>query len=258
MAVSGSGPGRYGRMPACIASSRKSMPPSYPESENGQPIAFPTSRQELILPGPAGHLECLVDVPEPADARAGTIVICHPHPLHGGTMHNKVVTILERAMRELGLNTVRFNFRGVGESEGQYDDGYGETDDLFAVTEWVRRSRPDDSLWLGGFSFGTYISLRAAQNLKLGQLISVAPAVGRFSFADLHHPGCPWLIIAADEDEVIAIDEVRDWVDSVDPPPDFVVMERASHFFHRRLMDLRGLLKNGVSDTLPDRVDEDA
>lgn len=234
------------------------MPPSYPESENGQPIAFPTSRQELILPGPAGHLECLVDVPEPADARAGTIVICHPHPLHGGTMHNKVVTILERAMRELGLNTVRFNFRGVGESEGQYDDGYGETDDLFAVTEWVRRSRPDDSLWLGGFSFGTYISLRAAQNLKLGQLISVAPAVGRFSFADLHHPGCPWLIIAADEDEVIAIDEVRDWVDSVDPPPDFVVMERASHFFHRRLMDLRGLLKNGVSDTLPDRVDEDA
>ena len=127
---------------------------------------FPTSRQEFILRGPTGNLECVADVPDPAEERPATIVICHPHPLHGGTMHNKVVTILERSMRELGLRTVRFNFRGVGESEGSHDDGYGETDDLFAVTEWVRHTRPDDDLWLGGFSFGSYISQRAAQNLK--------------------------------------------------------------------------------------------
>ncbi|MEE4173166.1 MAG: alpha/beta fold hydrolase [Xanthomonadales bacterium] len=216
---------------------------------------FPTERQELFLEGPAGRLECIVDIPEAEDARPATFVICHPHPQHGGTMHNKVVTIMERSMRELGLRTVRFNFRGVGESEGGFDDGYGETDDLFAVTEWVRRSRPGDSLWLGGFSFGSYITLRAAQNLKLGQLVSIAPAVSRFSFADLHHPGCPWLIIQGDEDEVVPFDEVSAWVETVEPPPDFVVMERAGHFFHRRLMDLRGLLKNGVSDQLPDRID---
>ncbi len=216
---------------------------------------FPTERQELFLDGPAGRLECMVDVPEPNEARPATFVICHPHPLHGGTMHNKVVTIMERSMRELGLNTVRFNFRGVGESEGAFDDGYGEADDLFTVTEWVRRTRPGDSLWLGGFSFGSYITLRAAQNLKLGQLVSIAPAVSRFSFADLHHPGCPWLIIQGDEDEVVPFDEVRAWVETVEPPPDFIVMERAGHFFHRRLMDLRGLLKNGVSDQLPDRID---
>lgn len=219
---------------------------------------FPTEREELFLEGPAGRLECIVDVPEPDEARPATFVICHPHPLHGGTMHNKVVTIMERSMRELGLHTVRFNFRGVGESEGSFDDGYGETDDLFAVTEWVRRSRPNDELWLGGFSFGSYITLRAAQNLKLGQLVSIAPAVSRFSFADLHHPGCPWLVIQGDEDEVVPFDEVSAWVETVEPPPDFVVMERAGHFFHRRLMDLRGLLKNGVSDQLPERVDASA
>lgn len=215
---------------------------------------FPAERSELFLRGPAGRLECIVDVPEPGDARPATFVICHPHPEHGGTMHNKVVTIMERSMRELGLNTVRFNFRGVGESEGAYDDGYGETDDLFAVTEWVRRSRPDDQLWLGGFSFGSFITLRAAQNLKLGQLVSIAPAVSRFSFAELQRPDCPWLIIQGDEDEVVNFNEVRDWVEQVNPPPDFVVMPQAGHFFHRRLMDLRGLLKNGVSAQLPEPV----
>jgi len=128
---------------------------------------FPASRQAFFIRGPAGCLECVSDVPDPADERLATIVICHPHPQHGGTMHNKVVTIMERSMRELGLRTIRFNFRGAGESEGEYDEGYGETDDLFAITEWVRQSRPDDVLWLGGFSFGSYITLRAAQNLKL-------------------------------------------------------------------------------------------
>ena len=120
-----------------------------------QPGSFPGEHSEFLLRGPAGNIECAVDVPGAACERPGTIVICHPHPEHGGTMHNKVVTILERSMRELGLRTVRFNFRGVGRSDGLFDDGYGETDDLFAVVEWVRRTRPDDTLWLGGFSFGS-------------------------------------------------------------------------------------------------------
>ncbi len=212
---------------------------------------FPESREEFLLRGPAGALECIADVPEEGEEVPATIVVCHPHPQHGGTMHNKVVTIIERSMRELGLRTVLFNFRGVGLSEGEFDDGYGETDDLFSVIEWVRRARPDDALWLGGFSFGAYISLRAAQNVKLGQLISVAPPVERYGFADIDHPGCPWLVVQGDEDDVVSFDAVQLWVDSLDPPPDFVAMKRAGHFFHRRLMDLRGLLKNGVRDHLP-------
>ena len=220
-----------------------------------QPGSFPAEHSEFLLRGPSGLLECAVDVPEPAEERPATIIICHPHPEHGGTMHNKVVTITERSMRELGLRTVRFNFRGVGESEGQYDDGYGETDDLFAVAEWVRRTRPDDSLWLGGFSFGSYITTRAALNLDVGQLISIAPPVDRYAFDSLHHPECPWLVIQGDEDEVVNVDFVSNWANSLKPPPDLVIMQEADHFFHRRIMDLRGLLKNGVRDNLPPKLD---
>jgi alpha/beta superfamily hydrolase len=217
-----------------------------------QPDEFPDRHSEFTLRGPAGALECVSDVPESEEEVSATVVLCHPHPHHGGTMHNKVVTILERSMRELGLRTVRFNFRGVGNSEGAYDDGYGETDDLFAVTEWVRRTREHDDLWLGGFSFGAYITLRAAQNLKLGQLISIAPAVQRYDFDSLPHPGCPWLVVQGDEDDVVPLDNVTEWVRNLDPGPEFVVMDGAGHFFHRRLMDLRGLLKNGVRANLPE------
>ena len=213
---------------------------------------FPSERGEFLLRGPAGMIECATDVPDPDCERPATIIICHPHPLHGGTMHNKVITILERSMRELGLRTVRFNFRGVGESEGEHDDGYGETDDLFTVAEWVRRTRPEDSLWLGGFSFGSYITLRAALNLDIGQLISIAPPTDRYAFDCISHPECPWLVIQGDEDDVVNIDSVRAWVDCINPHPDLIVMEKAGHFFHRRLMDLRGLLKNGVRDNLPE------
>jgi alpha/beta superfamily hydrolase len=207
------------------------------------------------LRGPEGKLECVSDIPDPADERPATIVICHPHTEHGGSMHNKVVTIMERSMRELGLRTIRFNFRGAGESEGEYDEGYGETDDLFAVTEWVRHNRPNDELWLGGFSFGAYITARAAQNLKLGQLISIAPPVDRYEFSKVQHPDCPWLVIQGDEDEVVCLEDVVCWIEDIEPPPpDFVVMEQASHFFHRRLMDLRGLLKNGVRAHLPEKI----
>lgn len=209
--------------------------------------------EKLKIDGPVGRLEAIIDRPG-EDALQGCAVICHPHPQHGGTMHNKVVTILERSMRELGLRTVRFNFRGVSLSEGDHDDGYGETDDLFAVVEWVRRTRPDDELWLGGFSFGSYISLRAALNLDIGQLISIAPPADRYAFDALHHPECPWLVIQGDEDELVSIDIVRQWISTLKPPPELIVMEKADHFFHRRLMDLRGLLKNGVRDQLPDPI----
>src|SRR5262249_11884893 len=91
------------------------------------PAEFPAAPANLNLPGPAGLLEAATNVPEPADARAGVAVICHPHPLQGGTMHNKVVTTLERSLRELGLATVVFNFRGTGASQGTFDDGIGET-----------------------------------------------------------------------------------------------------------------------------------
>ncbi len=219
-----------------------------------QPTKFPSKHCELFLRGPAGRLECAVDVPESQDERPATIIICHPLSTHGGTMHNKVVTIIERSMRELGLRTVRFNFRGVSESEGVFDDGYGETDDLFAIIEWVRRTRPDDTLWLGGFSFGSYVTLRAAINVQLGQLISVAPPVDRYEFPNLQIPECPWLVVQGDEDDLVSPDAVQSWVGKQPHKPDLIMMQETGHFFHRRLMDLRGVLKNGVRDQLPEPV----
>jgi alpha/beta superfamily hydrolase len=210
-----------------------------------------TESPKLQLAGPAGALEAATALPGPADARRGTAIICHPHSQHGGTMHNKVVTIIERSLRELGLATVTFNFRGVGESAGAYDDGRGETDDLIAVAAWVQQVRPGDALWLAGFSFGSYVAYRAAPQLAPRQLISVAPPVNRWDFASLPAPACPWLVIQGEADDVVDPAAVFAFVDRQQPPPTLVRMPDAGHFFHRRLMDLRGAIKNGVRANLP-------
>ncbi|HST28275.1 MAG TPA: alpha/beta fold hydrolase [Rudaea sp.] len=215
------------------------------------PAEFPAASASVILTGPAGALEAAVAVPDAAEARAGVAIICHPHPQHGGTLHNKVVTMLERSLRESGLATVVFNFRGVGASQGTYDDGRGETDDLIAVADWVRRTRPDDVLWLAGFSFGAYVAARAAPQLPVRQMISVAPPVSRWDFAHLAHPLCPWLVIQGEADEVVDPQAVFDWVAAQPEPPTLVRMPETGHYFHRRLMDLRGAVKNGVRNNLP-------
>lgn len=215
------------------------------------PDQFPDSASPLTLAGPAGALEAAVGVPEPDCARAGTAVICHPHPLQGGTMHNKVVTMIERSVRELGLRTVVFNFRGTGASEGAYDDGRGETLDLLAVAEWVGRVRPNDALWLAGFSFGSYVSLLAARHLPVKQMISIAPPVGRWDFSAAIAPPCPWLVVQGEDDDVVEPQAVFDWVEAMPEKPTLVRMPETGHFFHRRLMDLRGAIKNGVRSNLP-------
>jgi len=215
------------------------------------PDHFPEEIQEFHLAGPAGRLECLSDQADAEQRVPVTAVLCHPHPLHGGTMRNKVVTIMERSLREIGLATIRFNYRGVGESEGGFDEGNGETEDLLAVIEWVRRVRPETDLWLGGFSFGAYITLRAAQDLPVRQLLSIAPPVERYEFESLPPPNCPWLVVQGDEDDVVSSDAVVRWAEQLDQSPDLVIMEGAGHFFHRRLMDLRGLIKNHVQANLP-------
>lgn len=214
---------------------------------------FPAASAELLLPGPAGVLEVAVDVPTADHAVPATAVICHPHPMHGGSMHNKVVTMVERSLRELGLRTVRFNFRGVGASAGEYDDGRGETLDLLAVAEWVREQRPGDALWLAGFSFGAYVALLGARHLPIQQMISVAPPAGRWDFSAVLPPQCPWLVIQGEDDDVVDPQAVFTWIEGIEESerPSLVRMPDTGHFFHRRLMDLRGALKNGVRGNLP-------
>src|SRR5690606_24841245 len=174
--------------------------------------------------GPAGALEVAVDLPDPSVARAGIAVFCHPLPIQGGTMHNKVVTMASRSLVELGIPTVRFNFRGVGASEGEFDDGRGETLDLLAVVNWAMRSHPGAALWLGGFSFGSYVALRGSRDLPLQQMISVAPPVGRWDFEQLSPPPCPWLVIQGEDDDVVDPQAVYDYVDALPERPTLVRM----------------------------------
>jgi alpha/beta superfamily hydrolase len=205
----------------------------------------------FFIEGPAGCIEAVLDQPD-GERRALLAIICHPLPTEGGSMHNKVVTMTSRALRECGATTLRFNFRGVGQSEGTFDDGGGELDDLRAVAAWAKANYQDKLLWLAGFSFGAWISLRAADELGAQLLLSIAPPVGRiWSFDDLKLPACPWLVIQGEDDDIVDAQGVRTWVDSLPVPPQLVLMPGAGHFFHRKLIDLRGAVKNGVSAWLP-------
>lgn len=215
------------------------------------PDVFPDAATALTLSGPAGSLEAAVDVPLAVEARAGVAIICHPHPQHGGTLHNKVVTMLERSLRESGLATVRFNFRGVGASQGTYDEGHGEADDLVAVAEWAQCTRPRDALWLAGFSFGAYVAARAALQLPVRQMISVAPPVTRWEFPGPTVRSYPWLVIQGEADEIVDPVAVYAWVAVQPEPPMLVRIPETGHFFHHCLMDLRGAVKNGVRKNLP-------
>jgi uncharacterized protein len=215
-------------------------------------IEFPATSSTLMLTGPAGALEVAVDRPEgDVVALPLTVVLCHPLSTEGGSISNKVVTMAARSLRELGANTVRFNFRGVGRSEGTFDHGNGELQDLLTIVAWVREQRPDDDLWLAGFSFGAYVSLRANDTVLPDALISIAPPAGRWDFDKITTPVCPWLVIQGENDEIVDPQAVYDWIDTLKRKPELVRMPDTSHFFHRKLIDLRGALQHGVKHWLP-------
>jgi hypothetical protein len=207
----------------------------------------PAKTQKMLLPGPVGQLEAILELPADGEVRA-LAVVCHPHPQHGGTMHNKVAHTLARSFLRLGFATLRFNFRGTQGSEGQYDDGVGELDDALAAIDWMRQRYPDRPVWLGGFSFGAAIAIRAATIVEVDGLVSVAPAVYRFAGNLEKQPDCPWLVIQGDVDELVAIDETIEWVNGLEPGPDLLVMAGAEHFFHGRLNDLRSAVTDFVNE----------
>ncbi|MGH8232169.1 MAG: alpha/beta hydrolase [Steroidobacteraceae bacterium] len=198
----------------------------------------PARAEPISIDGPAGPLEALLEQPE-VTAGAGFAVICHPHPLHGGSMHNKVVYTLARACQERGLSTLRFNYRGVGASAGRYDNGRGETDDALAVVASARTRWPGAALTLAGFSFGAMVSLGAAASAAPARLISVAPAVTYPEFERLPRPQCPWLIVQGEADEVVRCVDVQAFAARFQPPPRLVVLPGVGHFFHGRLPELR-------------------
>ena len=187
--------------------------------------------------GPAGAIECAVDVP--AGPNVGTAVICHPHPVHGGTMENKVVQTLARAFVQLGWQSVRFNFRGVGSSQGQWDEGVGEVDDCLAVIDaWREAASP---LLLAGFSFGGYVAAEATHRLgdhaKPGRLVLIGPSTEKQSV-----PTVPadTVVIHGENDDVVPLASTLGWARPQSLP--VIVFPGVGHFFHGQLSLLKSVV----------------
>ena len=203
----------------------------------------PRTRRERIA-GPAGAIECAID--EPADMPRGLAVICHPHPQAGGTLDNKVVQTLARAFAQLGLRSVRFNFRGIGASEGAWDGGRGEVDDALAVIGAYRHGAEAEAaralpLVLAGFSFGGYVAAEAARRLpedaKAARLVLVAPSTQKEQV-----PPVPsdTLVIHGDADDVVPLAATLEWARPQSLP--VTVVPGAGHFFHGRLTLLKDIV----------------
>jgi uncharacterized protein len=205
------------------------------------------AREHLTIRGPGGELEVVADEAEGA-AQPRYAVVCHPHPLYGGTMDNKVVYTVARALQSVGIPTLRFNFRGVGASAGAYDHGLGETEDAAAIADYGAGRWPKRELVLAGFSFGAYVALSLAARRRAAYLVTVAPPVGRFEFdfSALGRPGCPWLVVQGDADDLVDPATVLAWVGSLDPQPRLRVMPGAGHLFHGHLVPLREAVQEAL------------
>jgi len=196
--------------------------------------------QRSTAAGPAGAIDCAID--SPAGPPRGVAVLCHPHPLHGGTMDNKVVQTLARAFVQLGLLAVRFNFRGIGASQGNWDEGRGEVDDAMAVIAAHRI--PGQPLVLGGFSFGAYVASQAAARLASGppaeaaeRVVLIGPAVQNFAVAPVP---AGTLVVHGEQDDVVPLSAVFDWARPQQLP--VTVLPGAGHFFHGQLPVLKQIV----------------
>ncbi|WP_324710532.1 alpha/beta hydrolase [Pseudomonas citronellolis] len=197
----------------------------------------------LFIDGPDGPLEALhLDTPE----AIGVALICHPHPLFAGTMQNKVVATLQRIARDAGYATLRFNFRGVGQSAGSYAEGRGEIDDALAAARWLGERHPGLPLTLMGFSFGSCVAGNAAarlegQGVALRHLFMLAPPVERFA-VELPRQ-CPITVVQPEDDEVVTPARVYAWSESLALPHELLRVPGCSHFFHGKLIELKDLLQ---------------
>jgi alpha/beta superfamily hydrolase len=204
----------------------------------------------VFIDGPVGQLEALyLDL----DEAKGIALICHPNPVQGGTMLNKVISTLQRTARDAGLITLRFNYRGVGASAGGSDMGEGEVDDAQAAAKWLRDKHPDLPMTLFGFSFGGFVAATLGGRLEaegetLKHLFMVAPAVMRITSVDALPQKGALTIIQPDTDEVVEPQLVYDWSDKLPRPHELLKVAECGHFFHGKLTDLKDLILPRLSN----------
>jgi hypothetical protein len=195
----------------------------------------PSTPRKIFIDGPVGNLEAVVN--DPGEQRSGIALIAHPHPLFGGTLDNKVVHTLAKAFFELGYVALRPNLRGAGKSQGNFDEGKGEMQDMLAVAEYAKGQFGDLPLALAGFSFGAFVQSRVIKQLPAEKLVLVAPAVERF---DVGNVPANTLVIHGDQDDVVPLAAVLAWAQ----PQELrvMVLPGAGHFFHGRLPQLKQIV----------------
>ena len=199
------------------------------------------------IPGPAGALEALLDLPA-GEPRAVT-VFGHPHPMHGGTMHTKALYQAAKAMPRIGVASLRFNFRGVGRSAGTFDSGAGEKDDFRAALSFAETRFPDLPIWSAGMSFGSWIAMTVgAEDARVSLLLAVAPPVDRYDFDALKTCTLPKFIVHGESDELISIKEIRKFYAQIPEPKELVTIEDANHLFEGKT----SLVGEAVEDLLAD------
>ena len=212
----------------------------------------PCTGENFLIPGPAGVLEALME--SPSDYRPGDpiAVVCHPHSLYGGSMANKVVHMVSDTFNTMGMPSLRFNFRGVGHSQGRFDHGRGEVEDLLAVVDWFRLRYPGAPLWLAGFSFGAFVAFSAHRQAQAARLLLIAPPVSMFDFTALNRVEVPWMVIQGGKDEISLPERVSNWVHRHRNAPLYHWLGDADHFFHGRLNRVRDAIRESWGEALAD------
>jgi hypothetical protein len=215
------------------------------------------------IPGPAGPLETILDEPPAVggvneeglverglhDGLRAAVVLAHPHPQHGGTMHTKVVYQAAKAFRRIGCAVLRFNFRGTGLSAGAYDEGRGEMDDFRAAVAFMRGRYPDTPLWAAGMSFGAWISLTVgASDTRVTTLLGIAPPLSRYDFDRVRTSAKPKFFIQGERDELCPLKEMQEFYARSADPKELVVIDAADHLSDGRVLEVGDAIEDLLGD----------
>ncbi|MFB6356403.1 MAG: alpha/beta hydrolase [bacterium] len=200
----------------------------------------------LTIPVEHGQLEAILKQPD--DSPTGAALVCHPHPEHGGNMHNKVVYNTAKALRDLGFSVVRFNFRGVGASTGEYDQGLGELEDAESVYDWMKQRHPEVPFIIGGFSFGSFIGLSVAERKPdVDAAIGVGLPLEMYDFSFLHEFDRPTLLIQGEHDEFASFNELATFLTGKNKQITLRKIEGGDHFLKERYSSLKTVIMNWMS-----------
>jgi len=215
------------------------------------------------IPGPAGQLEAVIDEPPEnggvnedglvergrSQGIRAAVVLAHPHPQHGGTMNTKVVFHAAKAFTRIGCMVLRFNFRGIGLSEGSWDEGRGEMDDFVAAAAFMRDRYPDVPLWAAGMSFGAWVALTAgAGDRNVSTLVAIAPPVSRFDFERARTSAKPKFFIQGERDEICPLKEMQEFYARCADPKELVVIDAADHLFDGKVLEVGDAIEELFGD----------